>query len=60
MAQNERKEAMKQLEQELIQVKASLYGLAGYGLPDGPLKDLKQSITDCINQAWRLKEGGEK
>lgn len=56
----ERREAYEDLERRLQQVKASLYGLAGYGLPDGPLKDLKQSITNCINQAWRLKEGGER
>lgn len=53
-------EAMKTLKEQLEEVKHSLYGLAGFGLPEGPLKQLKQEITNCISQAWRLKEGGEK
>lgn len=52
----EKKAAFEKLEKSLKEVKASLYGLVGYNLPEGSnLHQLKQNITDCINEAWDNK-----
>ena len=57
----ERREALEMLERDLLRIKHSLYGLAGFDLEkDSPLHKLKMSVTDCISQAWRLKEGVNK